>query len=150
VGFLRNISWISPAEAARLIPPPHLGKFPADLANPGLEYSGLYEDGWISDAAFVRLTQPAGSGKLVIRGAVPESFGSGFSTELRLLVDGQLMLEQRLRPGPFDLHAEVAPGRGIRTVEITFSRLHRLSREDTRPAAAALEYLGFEDPHAPP
>jgi hypothetical protein len=144
VAFIRNISLVSAADMAALVAPTHLENFPADLADPGLEYSGLYEDGWISDAARARLTQPAGADALVLRGTVPESFGPGFRTALRVLVDDELVIEQQLRPGPFDLRAEIAPCDGTCRIEIRFSRLHKLSAQDQRRAAAVLEFLGFE------
>ena len=35
-----------------------MAAFPADLTYPDLEYSGIYEDGWIAESAFFSLSQP--------------------------------------------------------------------------------------------
>src|SRR5439155_3422792 len=55
VGFLRDISLVSQEEYGRLAPPSKLESFPADLENPDLEYSGIYEDGRVSEASYFQL-----------------------------------------------------------------------------------------------
>lgn len=68
VGFARDVSLMSAEQFARLAPPAKLDSFPDDLAQPDLEYSGIYEDGYCSEHAFAYLgsgggpTTPAGSG----------------------------------------------------------------------------------------
>ena len=53
--YVRDISLVSPAQYARLRPPTAIRNIPADLANPALEYSGIYEDGWLSQTSYARL-----------------------------------------------------------------------------------------------
>ena len=52
---VRNISLVSEAEYARLRPPSALSRFPSDLENESLEYSGIYEDGWLGEDSYAVL-----------------------------------------------------------------------------------------------
>ena len=51
-GFVRDISAISEEEYLRMDPPASLKTFPRDLFNANLEYSGIYEDGWVAESEF--------------------------------------------------------------------------------------------------
>ena len=46
VAFGRDVSLLSDTDYAHLTPPSFVQQFPADLLNPQLEFSGVYEDGW--------------------------------------------------------------------------------------------------------
>lgn len=144
VGFARNISLISDEEYLRLSPPNSLDAFPADLTNPDVEYSGLYEDGWVSEAAFVRLTQPSAPATVAVRGTVPKIGDSAFTSELRVLVDQQEVARRVLGPGEFDVQGVAPPGMGRRRVDLRFSNLQRLPGKDRRQVAARLRFVGFE------
>ena len=143
-GHARDISLISAREVDQLAAPTSIQKFSEDLANPDLEYSGIYEDGWISEAAFFGLTQPGGDAHVVVKGSVPLIDDPDFSTELRVLVDGQEVGHSLLRPGAFEVRGIAPPGAGRRRVELRFSELQRLSGRDQRPAAARISFIGFE------
>src|SRR5215831_155052 len=97
VGFLRDISLVSEEQYAAFKPPSEIAVFAYnrnDLRdNPELEYSGIYEDGWVSEHSFCRLSQPAGSsGALhaVVKGDVPALPGGdlNFAMLAELCVDG--------------------------------------------------------------
>jgi hypothetical protein len=141
VGFVRDISLVSQEDYARLRPPARLEKFPGDLQHPDLEYSGIYEDGWVSEASFFRLAQGPGD-RLVVRGLLPLIKDPGFTTQLRVLVDGKLVAARQLRPGPFEVAADV-PGAGTRRVELHFSAHQQLPGGDGRPFGARLDCVGF-------
>ena len=68
----RDISLISEDEYQTIKPPTQLRKFPADLANPNLEYSGIYEDGWISEHSFFVLEAKENTKFLMIKGLAPQ------------------------------------------------------------------------------
>ena len=144
IGFARNISLISEQQYANMKPPSFLGNFPADLANPNLEYSGLYEDGWVAEAAYLYLTQPDTASPLVIRGSVPIIDKPSFSTELIVLVDGQELARKVLLPGEFELRLPVPSVVGRRRIDLRFSTLQVLPAPDRRPAAALLKFIGFD------
>lgn len=171
VGFGRDVSLISEKEFDELKPPAKLEFFPGDLANPDLEYSGIYEDGWCSEAAFASLAAGAasaadsaptaaaaspgslaGPGKaVVVRGMVPNIDGMAFRTEARLLVDGREIARQVLAPGDFELRGgvgDVPPGPAGPArcrVELRFSEVQRLPNGDSRPVAARLSVMGVVD-----
>ncbi|MCC7371975.1 MAG: hypothetical protein IT306_26405 [Chloroflexi bacterium] len=142
--FVRDISLVSEEEYQELAPPSILTDFAKDLANADVEYSGLYEDGWISEAAFVGLTQPEVRVNVVARGEVPSIDNPDFSTELRLLVDGQEVARRVLKPGQFEIWAPVPSGSGRRRIELRFSEFQRLGGNDGRPVAALMHTIGFE------
>jgi hypothetical protein len=143
-GFARDISLISQAELDQLTPPSLLERFPDDLTNRALEYSGIYEDGWISEASYFGLVQPDASSTVVVRGVVPEIDNSGFATDLRVSVDGQEVARRLLRPGPFEIRAVPPPDVGRRRVELHFSDVQHLAGDDGRPVAAQINAIGFQ------
>jgi hypothetical protein len=155
-GFVRDISMVSREDFEQMSPPRSVQAFPADFMNRDLEYSGVYEDGWNSEASFFTLTQPAGGSTIVARGEVPLIDGPDFATELHLLVDGEEVARRVLRPGPFDIRGPVAFGGGRRRVDLRFSELQLLEgsgeQHDGRPVAALMQFVGFEgeDEVAPP
>lgn len=145
VGFARNISLVSDEDYARLSPPRHLDSFPASLLNPDLEYSGIYEDGWISEAAFFHLTQPDTSSVVAVRGTVPRISDPFFSTDLRILVDGNEVARRVLTPGEFAIWTVAPRGPRRRRVDLRFSNVQPLPGKDRRPVAARLQFVGFAE-----
>lgn len=143
-GFARNISLVSEQQYDRMTPPSQVVNFPTDLANPNLEYSGLYEDGWVAETAYLSLTQPETASPLVIRGSVPMIYDPSFSTELIVMVDGQEIARKTLVPGDFELRAIVPSETGRRRIDLRFSNLQQLPAPDNRPSAALLKFVGFE------
>ena len=144
VGFARDISLVSEEDYGRLAPPSYLDTFPAGLTDPNLEYSGLYEDGWVSDTAFFQLTQPNAPAAVAVRGTVPKLNDPSFSSELRVLVDGQELARRVLTLGEFDIRVAAPRGAGRRRIDLRFSNVQRLRGRDRRPTAARLRFVGFE------
>jgi hypothetical protein len=143
VGFARDISIVSEGEYAKLSPPEKVESFPADLANPDLEYSGIYEDGWISEAAFLALMQPEKATALVVKGMVPKIDDTAFQSELIILVDGKELIRRRLNPGKFEVRLSPPTGSAKRRVDLRFAKFQRLPGGDNRPVAAKLDFVGF-------
>ena len=75
VGFTRDISLISAEEYAALDTPACLQAFPAHVGNKNLEYSGIYEDGWVAEASYAILKQPESPATLDVSFSVPELNG---------------------------------------------------------------------------
>ncbi len=133
-GFVRDISAISDEEYNALTAPRAVEHFPSDLANPNLEFSGVYEDGWASEDAFFVLQ---GSSRLKLKGAAP--FGP---IELTLLVDGRESAKRKIEPGDFELQSgELAEGK--HRVEIRASMAGGLRAPDTRKASYLIRGIGF-------
>jgi hypothetical protein len=137
IGFARDISLISDREYTALAAPSKLTRFPADLFNPELEYSGIYEDGWLSENAYAVLTQQSGDTVVRFAGAIP------YDAAAEVLIDGRVALKRALQAGNFDVCAAVEPAAGRRRVSLRFDRAQRLAAPDTRLATARLSFLGF-------
>lgn len=150
VGFMRDISLISEEEYQGIVAPTAVNQFPRDLMNPDFEYSGVYEDGWISEVSWMVLGQPETAGRLLIRGMVPEILDANFRTEIVVLMDGVEVARRMLKPGEFTLNTEVPMASGRRRVELRFSRTQRLPAPDGRPTAALMQFVGFVQGRANP
>ena len=143
VAFARDISLVSDDEYRGLKPPVRVRDFPADLTNPALEYSGVYEDGWVSEASFFTLTQPPGAASLRIEGMIPLIGDAAFESEIEVLVDGRTALTRKLGLGEFKLEIALAPSATRRRIDLRFSKYQRLPHGDNRVAAAKLSHIGF-------
>jgi len=143
VGLARNISLVSEAEYQRMVPPGQIERFPQDLGAPALEYSGIYEDGWVADDCVVYLRRPNGPGTLTAKGnLLPASSGSG--TTITIDLDGATAFSERRDPGPFAIEVPIPVTDGDRiAVRLRFSALRPLSDRDRRPASAHIDYLGL-------
>lgn len=144
VGFARDISIISEDEYRALQPPASLSRFPADLVAPDLEYSGIYEDGWLSEQAFFYLTQPTQQGYFVIQGMIPQLKDPHFKTTLRVFIDGREAINKTLTTGDFDIHIP-HQGSGKHKVTLQFSHWQELTAPDSRPTGALLKFIGFKE-----
>jgi hypothetical protein len=137
--YMRDVSVITDADYRRLHPPRALTSFPTDLANPDLQYSGIYEDGWASERAYAILGGgPAAN--LVVEGDVPQGGGG----RLDVLLDGRSIAVEMLEPGSFTVRVAAPASRAPRRVDMRFSSAPPLPEPDGRPAAAHLRYVGFE------
>ena len=139
------MSIVSEAEYRALTPPVQLANLAADLSDPTLEYSGLYEDGWMGESIYARLTHPPGDAVLVVKGAMLPGPQPDGSTTLDVSVDDRPVVHVSRAPGPFVIRVAVgAVGSRVAKVSLRLSGARALSRADPRPASARLETLGFE------
>jgi hypothetical protein len=142
--YVRDVSLVSAQQYAKLRPPVALRRFPSDLANTSLQYSGLYEDGWMGADAYAVLAGGS-AGDLMIRGEVP----AGAGKHLEVLVNGRTVFSKPIMAGALNLRMPVHASSVSRRVELRFETTIRLAAPDLRPAAAHLEFLGFAGrPHA--
>jgi hypothetical protein len=162
VGFLRDMSLVSEEQYAAFKPPSEIAVFAYnrnDLRdNPELEYSGIYEDGWVSEHSFCRLSSRVGSSgatQAVVKGEVPALPGgdANFETLVELCVDGKTVGRDLLHPGDFELRGDVpaasaSAADSTHAVELKFSRFQHLPENngypDGRPVAARVHYLGLQ------
>jgi hypothetical protein len=144
VGLARNISLISENDYARLTPPTKIERLPQDLSAPALEYSGLYEDGWVAEDAVVVLGRPNGARVVRVKGTLlPTSSGSGMT--VTVLIDGVPAVSERRNPGPLTIDVPVpSGGRDRIAIGLKFSDVRPLSDRDRRPASARIDYLGVD------
>jgi hypothetical protein len=141
--FARDISVIDDADYRRLAAPSHVERFPADLADPNLEFSGIYEDGWTSESSRFVL-QSNHSSTVVVRGTVPTVSDPAFRTRLCITVDGAQAGCTALDVGHFTFAARVDGIKdGKHEVRVHFDRYQNLGAGDGRPVAMLAEYIGF-------
>ncbi|QJW95076.1 hypothetical protein [Frigoriglobus tundricola] len=143
---VRDVSVLSEEEYAAFRPPQQVSKFPQDLLHPHLEYSGLFEEGWVGQEFKVRLTQPQAGQEAVIRGSIPRigPDGAGFRTELTVLLDGTPVQTSPLGTGDFEVRVPGGAATGPRWIECRFSRAQILPAPDGRRAVALIGSIGFE------
>ena len=136
--YVRDISLLSNAQYERLRPPSTVSHFPGDLANPNLEYSGIYEDGWIAgDSYMVLAAGPAGN--LAIRANVLPVKGQ----HLEVLVDGRRAISRRVGQGALQVNVPLVASTGRRRIELRWTKVAQLGPADRRKAAARLEFVGI-------
>ncbi|HLB34834.1 MAG TPA: hypothetical protein VJK54_11455 [Chthoniobacterales bacterium] len=149
VGYARDISAITADHYRIMERPREVSNFPKDLAEAkSLEFSGWYEDGWISQHSYVILGSDKKADSLVIKGVVP-----GLK---RLVTEGQRITifingveichQQKIAPGAFELKFNVPQKKESSPstrVDIVFNIAEQLPAPDFRPASAKINYLGL-------
>lgn len=138
VGFCRDISLISDEDYRKFIPPSALNQFPTDLSNPNLEYTGIYEDGWIAEDALLVLSQPKTKHFLTIKGCMPQMARNQFS----VFIDEHKAFNTNLSTGHFNIQIPVV-NKSTHKIKLHFADIQSLPQGDLRPVAAKLEFIGF-------
>ena len=148
-GYARDISAITGEKYATMERPRSIKDFPNDLAEAKtLEFSGWYEDGWISQHSYVVLGPRKQGEDLVIKGIIPgtEKFISEGQT-ITVSVNGiSLCDQQKLKTGPFELTFSMPKDdkkKNSTRIDIEFSGVEKLATPDDRPVAAKISYLGL-------
>ncbi len=141
IGFARSIVILPAPEYSSLVRPRSVASWPGDLlGNPGLEFSGIYEDGWVSNHAYLVLGKARSGEKLVIRGTLP-GLGAlaktGNSLEVRLNGERIYSAEQ-MSPGSFEINHVLTEDASQCRVSLDFRQMERLTRGDQRPVSAKL------------
>jgi len=142
VAYGRDISALSAAEVAALPRPTKLSRFPDDLLFAvGLEYSGIYEDGWLSPESEFVLGGGGPDAWIRVRGFVPELPGAplGRGTMTVKLPGGEVELPAAI--GSFDWLLPVGAADGLARLGLSFSTGAPLRNKDDRPVGAKLEWL---------
>jgi hypothetical protein len=140
VTYARQIRLVDGDDAVEPASPSKVNKFPSDLGNKNLEFSGIYEDGWLGDKGFLVLYSDK-PGKVEFRGLFPQGLGLD-SVDLTLTVEGGTAIRKRLEPGPFELEFPVGSGRS--RIGFQFSAVSRLPGGDNRPAVALLSSVSIQ------
>ena len=147
-GFVRDISVLSEDEYAQLAKPSKLKKFPDDLFNsPGLQYSGIYEDGWVSSRSIFSLAAANPGDVLVVKGMFPALPGCD-SNDLLAWVNDQPPQRMHLLPGEFTVTLPVQTAGTETKLHLEFQRSVALPSPDDRPVAALLQSIRIGPPGA--
>jgi hypothetical protein len=140
VAFARSIRLVDEEAPNLAVIPSKVDRFPSDLANKNLEFSGIYEDGWVGDNGFVVLSSSNPS-KAIFRGLFSNGLGLD-GVDLTVDVEGGASVRKHLEPGPFEL--EVPAKSGKSRIGFHFSAIGRLPSGDNRPAVALLSSVALE------
>jgi hypothetical protein len=143
VAFVRDISLVPDEEYRVLEPPRAVTSLPRDLTNPALEYSGIHEDGWVAEHAYLRLARAPGADVLAIRGLALPGPDGALGRELVVLVDGQEVGREPIA-GEFALRIAAPPGPGRARVDLRASPLQRLPAPDGRQVGFLLRSIEFQ------
>jgi hypothetical protein len=143
VAFARDISLVPDEEYRALEPPRAVSRFPQDLASPSLEYSGIYEDGWIADHAYLRLHRPPGTGFVTIRGMALAAPDGASAQELAVLVDGREAGRQPI-VSEFALRVEAPGGPGGARIDLRVSPLRAIPAPDGRQVGFLLRSIELQ------
>jgi len=148
VAFGSDLSLLSQSEYDSIRAPTSLRTFPEDLGNKKLEYSGIYEDGWISERAFFVLSSPPEPTNFLLKGLIPELGDSQFKTSLEIKFGGKETVRRELPIGNFDIQLQILLQEVNRyRIDLAWSNFQRLPGEDGRAVAAKLGFIGFEPRH---
>ena len=133
--YVRDISLVSDEQYRALKPPAVVDQFPAGLADKALEYSGLYEDGWMAERAFLKLAAPPRPVQFVLHGVAPwDPSDSGISA-LVVRIDGVEKARYALQEGEFEVSFNLEPSPNPIRVDVIANRAIPLSPQDARPAS---------------
>jgi hypothetical protein len=149
LGFGRDMSILSKSEYEQIQRPSEISSFPDDITRKqNLEYSGWFEDGWISKKSYVILRTPKLGESLSVNGIIP-GIDKFMKTpqELEIIINGEIVSKQTLRFGLFNLSIPI-PRKLINDkflkVELGFSGELLLPGGDARPVAAQITHLGLK------
>lgn len=132
--YVRDVSLVGARAYEDVDPPSGISTFPEGLTDADLEYSGIYEDGWVDRESYAQLACGPAS-RLVMRADVLDLSKAQL---LRVLVNGRLIVSRSVAPGPLSLNVPVSACSGRRKVELRWASAAPISPADSRLAAALL------------
>ncbi len=148
IGFTRDISVITD-QAYRALPrPSKISVFPRDLLNnKGLEYSGLYEDGWTGRDAYFKMGASHTGQVLYFKGYIPD-----IPRYEKQGIDATISINDRptelvtLKAGKFEIARLVKDASDITTISLHFSDSQVYdSDRDKRSVSAFVTEISIND-----
>ena len=136
--YVRDVSLVDDGAYRSSKAPASIRQFPSDLANPDLEYSGIYEDGWVGEESYVLLAA-GGPTKLVVRADVPDRPAQ----HLHVTVDGKPVFSESVKPGRLNVIVPLPASEARRRVALRWATSAPLRAPDLRPVAALLRFVGL-------
>jgi len=148
VGFTRDISVITDEQYRAMARPHKISKFPDDLLNnKGLEYSGIYEDGWIGRDAFFKLGASHTGQVLYFKGYIPEipRFVKD-GIDVTISINGRPTEIVNLKAGKFELTRLIKEETDITSISLHLSDAQVYDTDrDKRAVSAFVNEISIED-----
>jgi len=147
VGFTRDISIITDEEYQKLERPSKISHFPQDLSlYPGMEYSGLFEDGWVGPESFFKLAASHPGQVLTFRGYIPDTPEYRLhGLDLTISLNDKPTEVVNLRSGDFTLTRLIREPAKVTTVRMNFSGSMPYGELDTRYLSAFVNEISIGD-----
>jgi hypothetical protein len=148
VGFTRDISVLTDEQYRAVPRPTKISKFPDDLLeNKGLEYSGVYEDGWTGRDAFFKLGASHTGQVLYFRGYIPDipRFAKA-GVDATISINDKPTEVVNLKAGRFTLSRLIKDSSDITSISLHFSDAQIYdSDKDKREVSAFVNEISIED-----
>lgn len=148
VGFTRDISVITDEEYKAMVRPTHIADFPSDLyRNPGLEYSGIFEDGWVAEDAYFKMGRSTAGQLVTFKGFVPDlkQFRDK-GVELTLSINDRPTELVTLKVGEFDVTRLITAPSEVTTISLHFSDAQVYDpKVDKRAVSAFVHEISIDD-----
>jgi hypothetical protein len=148
VAFGRDVSALDARDFETLQVPSSFHGDEVGLSNKNLFYSGVYEDGWVSEESSYRLTATKANSDLRVFGFVPLISDSSFKSHYQLYIDGRLAKADTVEVGAFGITVSDIPA-GVHDVLLKFSAAQRLPDGDGRPVVGRFCNVAFVDKDTP-
>ncbi|MEI6106022.1 MAG: hypothetical protein WCR49_03320 [Opitutae bacterium] len=145
VGFTRDISVITDAQYRALPRPSSITQFPLDLSRyPGLEYSGMFEDGWVGPDSFFKLAGSHPGQILYFKGYIPDTPDyQSHGLDLTISLNDKPTEVVNLRSGEFILTRLIREPADITSVRLHFSGAQPYGERDTRYLSAFVREISI-------
>jgi hypothetical protein len=148
VGFTRDISVLTDEQYRNVPRPTKISRFPWDLLNnKGLEYSGVYEDGWLGRDAYFKLGASHTGQVLYFKGYIPDIprfEKEGVDTTIS--INGKPTELVNLKAGKFTLTRLVKDASDITSISLHFSDAQIYDTDkDKREVSAYVDEISIND-----
>jgi hypothetical protein len=147
VGFTRDISVMTDEQYQALPRPTRISEFPLDLRKyQGLEYSGLYEDGWIAEDSYFKLGASHPGQVLNFKGFIPDipKFRE-HGVDVTISINGKPTEIVNLKAGDFKLTRLIREPVSVTSISLHFSDSQIYNPKDTRPISAFVHEISITD-----
>ena len=148
VGFTRDISVMTDEQYRAMPRPTKISKFPRDLLEyKGLEYSGIYEDGWLGRDSYVKLGASHAGQVLYFKGYIPDipRFQQQ-GVDATISINDKPTETVRLKAGKFTLTRLVKESADITSIALHFSDAQVYDNDaDKRAMSAFVNEISIND-----
>ncbi len=148
VGFTRDISVMTDEQYRAMPRPTKISKFPKDLLQyKGLEYSGIYEDGWLGRDAYAKLGASHTGQVLYFKGYIPDipRFEQQ-GVDATISINDRPTETVKLKAGKFTITRLIKDSSEVTSIALHFSDAQVYDNdEDKRAMSAYVNEISIND-----